>query len=109
MIQKRADKSNVIKKGEVDPAKVKTAVALGYEPTEGAPKILAAGKGAVAQRIAEKGVESDVPFYKDSTLAETLSGLEIGDMIPVELYDVVAEILVFVDEMDRIKAKLDRA
>ena len=33
--------------------------------------------------------------------------LEIGDMIPPELYEVVAEILVFVDAMDKIKAKMD--
>ncbi len=103
----KANRSNVIKKKDIDPDKVKTAVALGYEPSEGAPKILAAGKGAVAQRIVEKAKDADIPFYRDSSLADTLSSLEIGDMIPVELYDVVAEILVFVDEMDRIKSKLD--
>ena len=40
-------------------------------------------------------------------LADTLSKLKIGDAIPPELYEVVAEILVFVDDMDRLKAKLD--
>ncbi len=39
-------------------------------------------------------------------LADTLSRLEIGDMIPPELYEVVAEILVFVDAMDKIKSKI---
>ena len=51
----------------------------------------------------------DVPFYKDNKLAETLSKLEIGDAIPPELYEVVAEILVFVDDMDKMKAKLQQA
>lgn len=37
---------------------------------------------------------------------DTLSRLEIGEMIPPELYEVVAEILVFVDSMDKIKGKL---
>ena len=41
--------------------------------------------------------------------AETLSKLEIGDAIPPELYEVVAEILVFVDDMDKMKAKLQQA
>ena len=41
--------------------------------------------------------------------ANTLSRLEIGDMIPPELYEVVAEILVFVDAMDKIKAKTEAA
>ena len=79
-----------------------------YEPGEEAPKILATGKGLVAERIIEKAKEEDVPFYKDSKLAATLSKLEIGDMIPPELYEVVAEILVFVDKMDRLKDKLGK-
>lgn len=78
-------------------------------PGGAAPKILAAGKGEVAERIIEKAKENDVPFYQDNKLAETLSKLQIGDTIPPELYDVVAEILVFVDDMDKMKAKLSRA
>lgn len=88
--------------------KVKTAVAIAYEPGEEAPKILATGKGLIAERIIEKAKEEDVPFYKDSKLVATLSKLEIGDMIPPELYEVVAEILVFVDKMDRLKDKLGK-
>ena len=85
----------------------KTAVAVAYEPGEAAPKILATGKGEVAERIIAKAKESNVPLYKDNKLADTLSKLQIGDAIPPELYEVVAEILVFVDDMDRLKAKLD--
>ena len=54
----------------------------------------------------EKAKEADVPIHKDDKLAKTLSKLEIGEMIPPELYEVVAEILVFVDAMDKIKAKV---
>lgn len=86
--------------------KEKTAVAIAYNPGERAPKILATGKGYVAEKIIEKAKEENVPFYKDNKLAETLSKLEIGDMIPPELYEVVAEILVFVDDMDRLRQKL---
>lgn len=84
----------------------KTAVALRYNPGEEAPKIVATGKGAVAERILDKAKESNVPVYEDSKLAKTLSKLEIGEMIPPELYGVVAEILVFVDNMDKIKSKI---
>ena len=87
--------------------KDKTAVALAFEPGDVAPRILASGKGAVADKIIEKAKENDVPFYKDNKLADTLSKLEIGDAIPPELYEVVAEILLFVDGMDKVKAKLD--
>ena len=86
--------------------KEKTAVAVAYNPGEVAPKILAVGKGEVAERISETAKENDVPFYQDNKLAETLSRLQIGDTIPPELYEVVAEILVFVDDMDRMKGKL---
>lgn len=86
--------------------KPKTAVAVSYEPGEVAPKIVAAGKGVLAERIIEKAKEAEVPFYRDDKLADTLSKLEIGDCIPPELYEVVAEILVFVDDMDKLREKM---
>lgn len=86
--------------------KEKTAVAIAYEPGDQAPKILASGKGKLAERIIETAKENKVPTYKDNKLAATLSKLQIGDMIPPELYEVVAEILVFVDDMDRLKSKV---
>ena len=57
----------------------KTAVAIAYEPGEKAPKILATGKGYLADKIIEKAKEEDVPLYQDNQLANTLSRLEIGD------------------------------
>ena len=86
--------------------KVKTAVALAYDPNEdGAPKVIASGKGALAEKIIEQAKDNKIPVHEDDKLAETLSRLEIGEMIPPKLYEVVAEILVFVDAMDKIKAK----
>lgn len=76
-----------------------------YNPEEEAPKVIATGKGVVAERIIERAKEADVPVHRDDRLADTLSRLEIGEMIPPELYDVIAEILVFVDAMDKIKGK----
>ena len=61
----------------------------------------------MADRIIETAKESEVPLYKDTDLTETLLKLDIGECIPPELYGVVAEILVYVDKMDKIKAKLD--
>ena len=87
-------------------AKKKTAVALQYNRGDEAPKVIATGKGILAEKILNKAKESDVPVYEDEKLAGTLSKLEIGDMIPPELYGVVAEILVFVDKMDRIRKKI---
>ena len=86
--------------------KIKTAVALGYDPNEdGAPKVIASGKGALAEKIIEQAKENKIPVHEDDKLADTLSRLEIGEMIPPELYEVVAEIRVFVEAMEKIKAK----
>jgi flagellar biosynthesis protein len=73
-----------------------------------APQVVASGRGVVADRIIERAKEADVATYKDEGLADTLLKLEIGDMIPPELYGVVAEILVYVDRMDKIKSKLSK-
>lgn len=88
--------------------KPKQAIALEYNPQEDAPKVIASGRGKLAERIIERAQESDVPIHRDDKLADTLSRLEIGDMIPPELYEVVAEILVFVDSMDKLKGKVGR-
>lgn len=87
--------------------KIDTAVALSYEPDEKAPKIIAAGRGYIAEKIKELAKESNIPLYKDEHLANTLSKLEIGSYVPPDVYEVVAEILVFVDKMDCIKGKVD--
>lgn len=84
----------------------KKAIALKYNPDESAPRIIASGRGPLAERILEKAKESRVPIHRDDKLADTLSRLEIGDAIPPELYEVVAEILVFVDSMDKLKSKI---
>lgn len=85
--------------------KIKTAVALSYDPSEEAPKIIASGKGILADKILEKAAESEIPVHQDEHLANTLSKLDIGDMIPPELYEVVAEVLIFVDRVDKLKEK----
>lgn len=87
--------------------KKKTAVALSYSTQEEAPKIIASGKGYLAERIIEQAKESKIPLHQDAPLADTLSKLEVGEYIPPELYQVVAEILLFVDRVDGLKEKLD--
>lgn len=93
--------------GEKDEQKLKTAVALAYELGDKAPKVVASGKGYLAEKMIEKAKESNVPLHQDSKLAGTLSKLEIGECIPPQLYDVVAEILVFVDRVDKVKEAMN--
>lgn len=83
------------------PEKVKKAAALSYEPgADHAPKVVASGKGIIAEKIIEKAKEAKVPVYEDEHLAETLSDIRLGSEIPPELYDVVAEVLAFIGRLD---------
>lgn len=84
----------------------KTAVALGYDTKDSAPRIIASGKGYLADKILQGAKENKIPVHEDSRLAASLSKLDLGDYIPPELYEVVSEIMIFVDDMDRIKSKL---
>ncbi|MBO4266473.1 MAG: EscU/YscU/HrcU family type III secretion system export apparatus switch protein [Lachnospiraceae bacterium] len=93
---------------EEEKKKIKQAVAIEYNPEDMAPKIVATGRGKLAERIIEQAKENDVPVHQDEKLANTLSKLDIGEYIPPELYEVVAEILVFVDNMEKIRSKLGK-
>lgn len=84
----------------------KTAVALEYEPGDKAPKVVATGQGYLAEKIIDVAKEAEVPVHKDAKLARSLSILDIGEYIPPELYSIVAEVLVFVDNMERIQSKV---
>ena len=85
--------------------KVKQAIALEYDPSDEAPRVVASGKGILADKIIEKARKSSVPIHRDDKLADTLSRLDIGEMIPPDLDEVVAEILVFVDAVDHRMVK----
>ena len=51
--------------------KKKTAVALSYDPEETAPKIIATGKGHLAEKIINTAKEADIPIHRDEALADT--------------------------------------
>lgn len=80
----------------------KEAVALSYEATKNdTPKVIAKGKGIVADNILERAKENNIPIQEDSTLIELLSKLNINDRIPEELYQAVAEVFAFVYRTDK--------
>ena len=83
------------------PDKIKKAAALSYEPGEAkAPKVVASGKGVMAEKIIEKAKEARIPVYEDERLAEALTDIKLGSEIPYELYEVVAEVLAFISRLD---------
>jgi flagellar biosynthesis protein len=71
-----------------------TAVALHYAAErEGAPRVVAKGKGLVAQKIKQIAQANHIPIHQDDDLVELLAQIEIDREIPAELYGAVAEIL----------------
>ncbi len=73
------------------------AAALKYDlEKDAAPRVVASGKGYVADRIVELAKEHGVPLHQDRSLIEILIRLDLGDTIPYELYKAVAEVLAFV-------------
>ena len=81
--------------------KNKKAAALKYNmKKDNAPKIIASGKGDIAKKILEKAKEEDIHIEENQDLAEILVKMEIGEEIPPELYEVIAEILSFIYNLE---------
>ncbi|BDD87379.1 EscU/YscU/HrcU family type III secretion system export apparatus switch protein [Desulfofustis limnaeus] len=73
------------------------AVALLYDKKQAdAPRVVATGKGLVAQKIIETAREAGVHIHEDPDLVELLAKIPLGQEIPVELYQTIAEVLAFV-------------
>ncbi len=81
------------------------AVALDYRRDDlPAPKVLAKGRGEIARRIREIAREHDIPIVENKPLARALyGGTEIGDFIPPELFDAVAEVLVYLVRLKQLQ------
>jgi flagellar biosynthesis protein len=72
-------------------------VALRYTPgKDSAPRVVAKGRGYLADRILELARAHNIPVREDKNLVQILSRLDLDQQIPPELYRVVAEILAFV-------------
>ena len=73
------------------------AVALKYDRGMASPKVVAMGADLLAQRIKKIAAEAGVPMVENVPLARGLyKSVEVGDEIPLELYQAVAEVLAYV-------------
>lgn len=79
-----------------------SAAVIKYNEKSGnAPVLVAHGKGQVAQQIIELAKKNNIPLQEDSTLVENLLDMDLGDNIPPQLYSVMAEILLLIEEMEK--------
>lgn len=86
----------------------KIAAAIRFDQeVDAAPEVVAVGQGLVAETILEVAEAAGVVVYKDPPLARALGQLELGSHIPPELYRAVAEVLVFVYDLDQ-KSEVSR-
>jgi flagellar biosynthesis protein len=76
---------------------IRKAAAIKYDQARGAaPRVVAKGKGHIADQIVRVARENDVPLHEDGNLADILEAMEVETEIPAELYRAVAEVLVFI-------------
>jgi flagellar biosynthesis protein len=72
-------------------------VALKYaKESDNAPKLVAKGRGKLAEKIIETAKKYDIPVTEDRELVELLSHLDMYQEIPEQLYKAVAEVLAFI-------------
>lgn len=78
--------------------KQEIAVALSYKPDQGdgAPKVVASGRGAVAREILDRAFANGVKVREDADLVELLAAVDVDSVIPLEAFMAVAEILAYV-------------
>ena len=81
------------------------AVALQYDEKLPAPRVVAMGRGLIAQKIREVAREHGVPLLEAPPLARALyRSTEIGDVIPAALYRAVAEVMAYVYQLNHYAA-----
>lgn len=80
------------------------AVALKYLRAEDdAPRLVAKGRGAIAEKIVAIAKSHGVPVHRDTDLVEVLVKLDLDDLIPPELYQAVAEILAHLYRVNQLR------
>lgn len=78
-----------------------SAVALSYSPDDGAPKVVAKGKGLIAEAIIARANEHGIFIHQSKELVNLLMKVDLDDNIPPALYTVVAELLAWLYHIER--------
>ena len=100
------EREEIFSEGTEENVADKRAVALKYDMQQDiAPKVIAKGRGHVAEHILETAQKNSVPVYRNKTLVNMLMALEIDREIPPELYKAIAEVMAYVYKMDKKKGQ----
>jgi flagellar biosynthesis protein len=82
------------------PDKRQMAVALAYQSGESAPKVVARGRGIIAQAIIDRAKEHGIFVHESQDLVGLLMQVELDEHIPPELYLAVAELLAWIYRLE---------
>ena len=83
----------------IDPQQL--AVALAYREDEGAPRVVAKGRGLLAQTILERAKEAGVYVHESPELVALLMQVDLDSRIPPQLYVAVAELLAWLYRLEQ--------
>lgn len=81
------------------------AVAISYEAGDGAPRVVAKGRGLLAEEIIERAKAAGVFVHESPDLVNLLMQVDLDDHIPPELYVAVAELLAWLYRLERDMAE----
>ncbi len=79
---------------------LKSAVALAYGQTDAAPRIVAKGRGMIAEKIISRAREHGVYVHESPELVSLLMQVDLDQRIPAQLYVVVAELLAWIYRLE---------
>lgn len=84
------------------------AVALAYKKNQdNAPRVIASGKGLLAQNIIAKAKDFNIPLFCNKNLVDSLLEIQINEEIPQILYDGVVEVFIWLNKLEE-KAQMSR-
>ena len=85
------------------PKELRNAVALTYQANGRAPKVVASGKGLVAEQIIELAKKNGVYVHESKEMVALLMNVELDQEIPENLYRIVAELLAWLYKIEALK------
>ena len=88
------------------PAQRQSAVALTYHDVDGAPRVVAKGRGALAETIIARAREAGVYVHESPELVAVLMQVDLDERIPPELYRAVAELLAWLYRLEHGETQL---
>jgi len=84
-----------------NPEPRRTVVALHFDGVN-APIVSAKGSGLTGEKIIQLAKDHGIPLHENSSLAKALSCIPLGEEIPVELFEIVAEVLAYIYFLDEV-------